>query len=114
MLADYVESEETQSSSAEVPLDKGDLGRQRFLQKAVRQGADVLSGFSVPPRTIFHQNHWITAAMPLKNLDSWGSGATFSVGLNHSFSTYGVYLSGTSSMRRNRDATLRHPEPQLG
>jgi len=70
--------EETQSSSVEVPLDKGYLGRQRLPAKAVRpwcrrSSADFggfrrISADFGSPRTIFHQimGHCSHA---LKNLD---------------------------------------------
>jgi len=67
--------EQTQSSSAEVPLDKGDLGRQRLPAKAVRQWCRRSSADFGSPRTIFHQimGHGRHA---LRNLDP-GIGARF-------------------------------------
>jgi len=61
------EPEEAQSSSAEVPLDKGDLGRQRLAAKAVRQWCRRSSADFGSPRTIFHRimGHWSHA---LKNI----------------------------------------------
>jgi len=60
--------DETQSSSAEVPLDKGSLGRQRLPAKPVRPWCRRSSADFGLPRTIFHQimGHWSHA---LKNLD---------------------------------------------
>jgi len=60
--------EETQSSFAEVQLDKGDLGRQRLPAKAVRQWCRRSSADFGSPSTIFHQimGHCSHA---LKNLD---------------------------------------------
>jgi len=68
-------AEETQSSSAEVPLDKGYLGRQRLPANAVRQWCRRSSADFGSPRTIFHQimGHWSHA---LKNLGP-GVGARF-------------------------------------
>jgi len=79
--------EETQSSSAEVPLDKGDLGRLVFLQKRCANGADGPRRISADfgsPRTIFHQimGHGSHA---LKNLDP-GLGARLRR-MNPSYST---------------------------
>ena len=67
--------EETQSSSAGVPLDKGDLGRQRLPAKAVRPWCRRSSADFGSPRTIFHpiMGHGSHA---LKNLDP-GVGARF-------------------------------------
>ena len=58
-----------------MPLDKGDLGRQRLPAKAVRQCCRRSSADFGSPRTIFHQimGHWSHA---LKNLDP-GVGARF-------------------------------------
>jgi len=74
--------EETQSSSAEVPLDKGYLGRQRLPAKAVRPWWRRSSADFGSPRTIFHQitGHWRHA---LKNLDP-GVGARFGR-MNHKY-----------------------------
>jgi len=67
--------EQTQSSSAEVPLDKGDLGHQRLPAKTVRQWCRRSSADFGSPRTIFHQimGHCSHA---LKNLNP-GVGARF-------------------------------------
>jgi len=67
--------EQTQSSSAEVPLDKGSLGRQRLPAKAVRPWCRRSSADFGSPRTISHQimGHGSHA---LKNLDP-GVGARF-------------------------------------
>jgi len=54
MLVDYV-SRKKRTSSAEVPLDKGDLGRQRLPAKAVRPWCRRSSADFGSPRTIFHQ-----------------------------------------------------------
>jgi len=95
-------SEETQSSSAEVPLDKGDLGRQRLPAKAVRQWCRRSSADFGSPRTIFHQIIGY-CSHALKNLDP-GVGARFRR-MNHLFSTLWRVSVRTSSMRRNgRDA----------
>jgi len=67
--------EATQSSSAEVPLDKGDLGRQRLPAKAVRQGCRRSSADFGSARTIFHQIMG-NCSHALKNLDP-GVGARF-------------------------------------
>jgi len=67
--------DETQSSSAEVPLDKGYLGRQRLLAKAVRQWCRRMSADFSSPRTIFHQIMGY-GSHALKNLDL-GVGARF-------------------------------------
>jgi len=66
---------ETQSSSAEVPLDKGSLGRQRLPAKAVRPWCRRSSADFGSPRTILHQiiGHWSHA---LRNLDP-GVGVRF-------------------------------------
>jgi len=60
--------EQTQSNSAEVPLDKGSLGRQRLPAKAVRPWCRRSSADFGSPRTIFYQiiGHGRHA---LKNLD---------------------------------------------
>jgi len=88
MLVDYV-SREKRTSSAEVPLDKGDLGRQRLPAKAVRQWCRRSSADFGSPRTIFHQimGHGSHA---LKNLDP-GVNARFGR-MNPNFRTDADYI----------------------
>jgi len=77
---DNASRKNAQSSSAEVPLEQGILGRQRLPAKRCAHGATVLGGFpriSVHRGTIFHQSLELRHA--LKNLDP-GVGGHASVG----------------------------------